>query len=357
MLGDQLMPSVSPAQHRWIGWLHSNPEAREHAGLSAAKVDEWLHSDRGSPWEHHRAPGGIVPHYDDGGATSSATMAPTSAQTANPQVQGLIQRYASMPTEKLQELSAMMGGSQQGALIQRLLTQRRMMPQTDPAAQQAQQPMQAAQQTPQTPQQAQPGASYKRGGAMKRDMGGAMMGMSMAEPWWTRSEARQSDSGFLHGTTPGQADQIKTAAPGGSYVVPAEVVAGLGEGNSLAGARVMSAILGSGPYGTQLPRGSARSGLPRPPPPARNSEGPELKTGGPVPIFAAKERKAGGVTGPGHTPVDLSDGEYVIGPEDVARIGGGDPQRGIRILDKWVMQQHERHMAKLKKYKGPVRSS
>lgn len=357
MLVGQLMPWDSSTIQKHNHALHgaqAGHAARIANAVLKSSGDEGMALAVANKWaEHHRAPGGLVPHYDDGGATSSATMAPTSAQTANPQVQGLLQRYASMPTEKLQELSAMMGGSQQGALIQRLLTQRRMMPQTDPAAQQAQQPMQAPQQTP---QQAQPGASYKRGGAMKRDMGGAMMSMSMAEPWWTRSEARQSDSGFLHGTTPGQADQIKTAAPGGSYVVPAEVVAGLGEGNSLAGARVMSAILGSGPYGTQLPRGSARSGLPRPPPPARNSEGPELKTGGPVPIFAAKERKAGGVTGPGHTPVDLSDGEYVIGPEDVARIGGGDPKAGIRILDKWVMQQHQRHVAKLKKYKGPVKT-
>jgi hypothetical protein len=45
------MPSTSAAQHRWIGWLHSNPEARAHSGMSQAKVDEWLHSDKWQPME------------------------------------------------------------------------------------------------------------------------------------------------------------------------------------------------------------------------------------------------------------------------------------------------------------------
>ena len=54
------MPSVSPAQHRWIGWLHSNPDALAHSGMSRAKVDEWLHSDKGSPWKHRDAGGGLT---------------------------------------------------------------------------------------------------------------------------------------------------------------------------------------------------------------------------------------------------------------------------------------------------------
>ena len=465
------MPSVSPAQHRWIGWLHSNPEARKASGMSQAKVDEWLHSDKGSPWKHHDAGGGIVPkrasggempsdldfyamtggwvpnselakmreqwkksqqnppptpgspiedhadggivgHYDDGGATGdySSIGGPTpSAQTMNPITQSLIQRYASLPTEKLTEYAAMLGGTPQAQLIQRILQQRHMMPNAAPL-----QPTQAAPQQQQQqqvmPQPGQPGGgvALRRGGApkrthavvhygtgmpsahcsicehfraphsceivespirpdgwcnqfrkrqalrdggtVKRDLGG-MMGLSTADPWWTRAEAR-GDSGLLHGTTSGQADAIKTQAPPGSFVVPAEVVAGLGEGNTLAGARVMQAILNSGPHGIPLPRGTRGRGPPRPPSVPADLRG-GLKEGGEVPLFEAKAR-GGGKTESGKTPVDLSDGEFVISPEHVKAWGGGDTERGIRIWNKWTWAKHKEHIKDLKDYRGPV---
>src|SRR6185437_13693679 len=171
---------------------------------------------------------------------------------------GMIQRYTSLPTEKLTELAARLGGTPQGQLIEQLLQQRRMMPSTEPAAPQAQQ----QQVQPQAVPLPQVGQGFARGGAPKRDMGG-MMGLSTADPWWTRAEAR-GDSGLLHGTTGGQADAVKTQAPPGSFVVPAEVVAGLGQGNTLAGARVMQTILSTGPHGMPLPRGDRGRGPPRP---------------------------------------------------------------------------------------------
>ena len=326
------MPSVSPAQHRWIGWLHSNPEAREQAGMSKAKVDEWLHADRGSPWKR-----------DDGGGIAADPMAtpggitPT-AQNMNPMAQSMIQRYASLPPEKLAELGVRLTGTPQGGLIQRLLQQKRLMGAQQPAPQ-------------------APAPSYRRGGAMKRDSGG-MMSMSEADPWWTRREASGGDSGFLHGTTGGRTDAIKTQAPGGSYVIPADVIAGLGEGNSLAGARVASAIFGTGPHGIPLPPMRGGKGPPRPP--AMPREDAELKTGGPVPVFKARSR--GGDTGDeatkkGHTAVDLSDGEFVLSPEHIMRrFGVDDPKKAYPLLDKWVVAKREEQIAKLKKLPGPVKS-
>lgn len=324
---------------------------RDHApeGIAIATANKWA--------EHHDDGGGI-------GAPSPSIGGPTpSAQTMNPMMQSLIQRYASMPTEKLTEYAAMLGGTPQGQVIQKLLAQRRMMPNTAPQAPQAPQTPAVALPQPGQPMgqptQAQPapgqggqgGQGYRRGGTVKRDMGG-MMPLSMADPWWTRAEARGSDSsGFLHGTTGGQADAVKTQAPAGSFVVPAEVVAGLGEGNNLAGARVMQAILDSGPHGTPLPRGERGRGPPRPPAvPAEDRGG--LKDGGEIPIFEAKAR--GGAKEPGKTPVDLSHGEFVISPEHVKAWGGGDTDRGIRILNRWVWKKHQEHIKDLKTYKGPV---
>jgi hypothetical protein len=264
-----------------------------------------------------------------------------TAQTQNPMLQGLIQRYASMPTEKLTELSAMMGGSSQGQLIQRLLQQRRVMPQQNqPPQQQAAQPGMA----PTAPvQQRHGGATPKRAG------GGSMLGvpLSSADPWWTKQEAYSADkpaAGYLSGSTPGRADAIKTQAPGGSYVVPADVIAGLGDGNSLAGARVMDAIVQSGPHGIPQERMGRGAGPPRAPAPYR-----EQQAAGGV------TRRAGGVSGQGEgTPVALSHGEYVVHPEHVVRIGGGNLRRGHRILDQFVIHMRKHQIKTLKSLPGPV---
>lgn len=386
------MPSVSAAQHRFIGYLHSNPEARAHSGMSQAKVDEWLHADRGSPWKHRAsggpakrntefhgdwtdwlararplretgdpgiyafpqsgidkrmegvytpdvyqgsdadqgmrgaAYGGIVQRRDAGGMvdpTSSPIggIAP-SAQTMNPQTQALVQRYSALPTEKLYELSAQLGATPEGQIVRKLLQQKQAMPQ---------QGMQPAQQSGgmQQPQ------GYAGGGA-------PAISPSMQSPWWTRHEAETSAkpaTGFLNGATAGRADSLKTQAPSGSYVLPADVVAGLGEGNSLAGARVVQDMLSTGPHGIPMPRGGGRNTIPRPP------------ALGDLRQFAAK---GGDIGGDDTTPVALSHGEYVVTPQDVSSLGGGDLKRGHRILDAFVLHVRKKHIAKLKSLPGPV---
>lgn len=408
------MPSSSAAQHRWIGWLHSDPEAQKQSGMSKAKVDEWLHADEGSPWEHRDDGGGITTGSQSGQGLGGISP---SAQSMNPIVANAIQRYAGLPTEQLAELASRLGpGSQQGQMVQRILQQKRMMPQ---GAQQAQQQPQAqgAQvpqglQTPPIGQQPQPlrrgGAMVRRveggnipygdprwmprysvndlrggglhtaiqalqsdddqkdlvdslnyhgyhvpqvlrarGGGMKRASGGDMgVSPSMASPWWTRAEARGSDSGFLHGSTPGRADSVLTTAPGGAYVLPADVVSGLGEGNSLAGARIAQAIFSTGPGGIPLPRGGGGRGPPRAPAEFRE----EAKSGGSIKLF-----KGGGGTKKG-TPVALSHGEFVVSPEYSLWLGNGDIKRGHALLDKWVLEQRKKQIAKTKALPPPVKS-
>lgn len=307
------MPSTSAAQHRWIEWLRHDPAALHKSGMSQAKADEWAKADTGSPWKH-RDDGGAV---DPGGGIGG--VAP-NAQNQNPIVQGQIQQYASLPTEKLQEIAARLGGSPQGAMVQRIISQRHAMPQAAPLA---------------------------RGGTVRRAIGGGMTAM----PSWTKLEARgENSSGFLHGTTPGRADSVQTAAPPGAYVIPADVIAGLGEGNSLAGARVADQIFGSGPHGITQARSSPKLSAPRPPPAFRES----IARGGPVKIFPEKEMARGGSADA--TPVKLSHGEYVVGTHHVLRLGQGDLKTGHRILDKWVETQRKKQIEKLKSLPGPVKS-
>lgn len=108
-----------------------------------------------------------------------------------------------------------------------------------------------------------------KGGAVhmpKRAAGG--MSSSAESPWWERSEARDMDRhGLLSSPVAGRTDQLAISPAAGSYVVPADVVSGLGEGNTLAGANIMQRILDTGPHGLKMPVSSHNHmGPPRPPP-------------------------------------------------------------------------------------------
>jgi hypothetical protein len=259
---------------------------------------------------------------DDGGSVGANPLqngiggATPTSQTMNPVMQGMIQRYSSLPTEKLQEMASMMGGTQQGQIIQQVLRQKQLAGQPQAQQPQAQQP--GMQTQPQTVPQ-----MVRRGGPVRRADGGGTPGQ-----------------GFLNGATMGRADAVQTTAPGGSYILPADVISALGEGNSIAGAKVMDQALSTGPGGIPISRGSRGSGPPR---------APQA-----YPIGQAK----GGATphAPSITPVMLSDGEYVVAVPDVARIGGGDIKKGHRMLDKFVLDVRKAHIKKLMRLPGPVKT-
>ena len=133
----------------------------------------------------------------------------------------------------------------------------------------------------------------------------------------------------------------------------------LGQGNSLAGAKVMDAILGSGPRGISLPRAGAGRGAPRPPAPMQVAA-----KGGPLQLFPER-RAAGGVKGNQETPVLLSHGEYVVANHHCERLGtlkgvNEHPdvrrKRGHKLLDAWVVDQRKKQIAKLKSLPPPVRA-
>lgn len=120
--------------------------------------------------------------------------------------------------------------------------------------------------------------------------------------------------GRLNGGTPGRADALPVDVPDGSYVVPADVVAALGDGNSSAGFAVLERL---------FPK----------------SHGPASSTG----------RARGDV------PIAASDGEFIISPEDVAARGGGNHERGLSMLDSFVIHVRKQYAAKLSKLPGPER--
>lgn len=102
----------------------------------------------------------------------------------------------------------------------------------------------------------------------KRAMGGiadagnpqlATGGFTPANSTWEAHQAARNlahdtfhPSGLFHGDTAGRTDRLPRSVPVNSFVMPADVVSGLGQGSTLAGAKIMDGILSSGPFGTKL---------------------------------------------------------------------------------------------------------
>lgn len=84
---------------------------------------------------------------------------------------------------------------------------------------------------------------------------------SPSTPFYVRNEARNvaDDSfhgaGLFGGDVAGRTDRLPRSVPADSFVFPADSISSLGQGNTLAGAKLMNAILASpGPYGVGAPR-------------------------------------------------------------------------------------------------------
>lgn len=150
--------------------------------------------------------------------------------------------------------------------------------------------------------------------------------------------------GFLNSPVAGRTDHLPLAVPADSHVIPADVVSGLGEGNSLNGAAQLDAMLHAGPWGRRALASPAPGTAPRVP------QAPP----GSVP----RERT---------TSILAAGGEYVVRPEAVAEIGrrmkardprlrGSDLKAGHDALDAFILRARRYVVAKTKKLPGPVRS-
>lgn len=203
------------------------------------------------------------------------------------------------------------------------------------------------------------------------------MGATPEVPFFERAEARNlSDRpyGFSVGTGGGRTDKNPIDVGAGSYVLPADVVAGLGESNSLAGAKVWDSILhSSGPFGIAAPQAHPRSGerMPRLPSDPELAKGLfEGTEGAPISPTMADGGKSDKSGGDGEVvPIMAADGEIIVSPDDVARIGEHyfpphkNPTRralikhGHDVLDEMVKEVRGRTIAKLESLPGPAGSA
>lgn len=139
--------------------------------------------------------------------------------------------------------------------------------------------------------------------------------------------------GLFHSEVPGRTDKLNVAVPHDSYIVPADVVSGLGQGNTMAGAKVLDHLTSGGVSG-----GSAPASL-----------NPVSLPGGMTPF--AK----GGRASSHHdlVPIIVAGGEYHIHPDSVRHIGGGSMKAGHQILDAFVKQVRSKNVKETSKLPGP----
>lgn len=148
----------------------------------------------------------------------------------------------------------------------------------------------------------------------------------------TGGQVTKVHTGPIHSSVAGRTDHLPMNVPSGSYVIPADIISAMGEGNTMAGFKHMKRILYSGtPYGNEgIPYGGE---------------------GGPYNEPLPGKAAGGAAT----VPIIAAGGEYVISPEDVMKVGKGDLDTGHRVLDEFVKRMRAETVKTLKSLPGPKR--
>ena len=161
-----------------------------------------------------------------------------------------------------------------------------------------------------------------------------------------REKATPCHSGIINMAVGGRTDHIPMNVLEGSYVLPADIVSGLGEGNTLAGGKILDNMFTMGPMNTKMPNFRASPRVP-----ADISPKPEIKFG-----QAPKYQAAGGrsvSTGSKPVPIIAAGGEYVIHPDVIAKMGQGDMDKGHAYFDNFVKFVRNHTAKTLQKLPGP----
>jgi hypothetical protein len=141
----------------------------------------------------------------------------------------------------------------------------------------------------------------------------------------------KTHTGPIHSAVAGRTDHLPMEVPEGAYVLPADIVSALGEGNTMAGFKVAKALFDVPDVTKGAPYDAA--GLP----------------GARTPGIPSKAD--GGATG--SVKIIAAGGEHVIPPEAVVRIGKGNLDDGHKILDHFVKQVRAGTIKKLSRLPGP----
>jgi len=155
-------------------------------------------------------------------------------------------------------------------------------------------------------------------------------------------------SGLIRSPVAGRNDQLPMSVKGGSYVVPAAAVSAIGQGNTMSGAAALNKLFGTAPGGAAMPR-----------PRGMKMGAPAMKMPTAGMMRGRRGFSDGGlVDDPEASGVDIvtAGGEYLVEPEIVMQIGGGDLKTGHDILDGMVKQIMKTLARTIPKLPGPKSS-
>lgn len=118
--------------------------------------------------------------------------------------------------------------------------------------------------------------------------------------------------GAVVGNTGGRADKLPVDVPSGSFVIPADCVSGMPDagGNTEAGYKALERMFG---------------------------------------------KPQAGKSASGAVPIQISHGEFVLDPFQVAKVGGGDVDKGHAILEAFVKQVRAQNLKTIASLPGPHR--
>lgn len=148
---------------------------------------------------------------------------------------------------------------------------------------------------------------------------------------------------LINSSVPGRTDRIPMKAPPGSFVLPADVVSGLGQGNTMAGAKMWGQAIAAkiGPMGiaNTMRMRAARA---------------------PTASLRMGSGSARGFAGGGEidddelVPIVVAGGEAMVDPIIVEAMGYGDPIRGKKELMDSVMTVRNHVIKHLKSLPRPI---
>ncbi|RLT25778.1 MAG: hypothetical protein DWI48_07230 [Chloroflexi bacterium] len=137
--------------------------------------------------------------------------------------------------------------------------------------------------------------------------------------------------GPIHSPVAGRTDHLPMHVKSGSYVIPADIISAMGEGNTMAGFKSAKTIFSGTPYAKGGAYGQSMS-----------------------PYGATMPKAGGGATdGDDLVPIVAAGGEYVVSPEEVGNIGGGDLDHGHKVLDAFVLKMRDKTIKTLQTLPGP----
>ena len=180
----------------------------------------------------------------------------------------------------------------------------------------------------------------------------------------SREKSRPCHVGLITMAVGGRTDHIPMNVLEGSYVLPADIVSGLGEGNTLAGSKMIDTMFKTGPFGvTSKPAQMSAPKYPNPMVPGSASATSPfgMSTMSSTPQMSGLPQKQAASGGPimsGHyrpVPIVAAGGEYVVHPDVVKRLGGGDMNKGHNYLDNFVKGVRHHLVKTLSKLPGPRR--